>query len=220
MKTLNTLVASIALALCAAAPSAYADPLSSADNAQLQTWLGQGAVTLTDIFSANANSTSVDFHAAADGMGATFSVMSVTSNGVTSLIGGYNPQSWNTSNNYFYAQTTSDRSAFLFNLTSGVRIAERLDNNGVYQTYNAANYGPTFGGGHDIYIDNTLKAGYANSWSYMDQSATLLPGASYQTFSVNSVDVYSITPVPEAQTYAMLLAGLALLSMVARRRSR
>ena len=77
------------------------DLLTAADAAQLEIWLGQGPLTLTNIFDKAASDDSFAFHAAADGKGATFSVIEVV--GMWGgdvfdkpvLIGGYNPQSWN-----------------------------------------------------------------------------------------------------------------------------
>jgi hypothetical protein len=121
-KSLLTVGAMLVVAL-----PAHAASLSASDNAQLQTWLGQGEVTLTGIFSSLPSSTSFEFHAAADGKGATFTVMNVTENGVTKIIGGYNPQSWNSSSGYTIQNDSEERAAFIFNLTDSLKYNQRLD---------------------------------------------------------------------------------------------
>jgi hypothetical protein len=61
------------------------------------------------------------------------------------------------------------RDAFLFNLTNNLKVPELQNgdfNTGQYQTYNAGNYGPTFGGGHDLYSDQGLTSTYSYGYSY------------------------------------------------------
>lgn len=75
-----------------------------------------------------------------------------------------------------------------------------------WQKYNAAGYGPTFGGGHDIYIDSTLAAGYVSAYSYCassfpqgqfnicsgspHQNILSRPGAT--TVSYSSIEVFEV----------------------------
>ena len=92
--------------LTGGASLAQADLLTQADEVQLETWLGQGDVTLTKIFSKQPgdNKSEADFHAAVDHKGPTFTVISIYGNGGgtyesipdldAQIIGGYNPQSW------------------------------------------------------------------------------------------------------------------------------
>ena len=100
--------------------------IDSAGLAQLETWLGEGELTLTNIFTKQSGSTSGDFHAAADGKGRTFSVMRATAegNGKTAIIGGYNPQSWRSPIGrlgpffeYNITTNVNDRTAFICNLS-------------------------------------------------------------------------------------------------------
>jgi WD40 repeat protein len=145
----------------------------AADATQLETWLGQGPLTLTNIFDKAPRLTGVDFHAAADGKGATFSVIEVV--GMYGgdlfdkpvLVGGYNPQSWNSFGDWGFTPLDADRTAFVFNLTQGLKFDQRQDaattNRGVYQTLNSVGYGPTIGGGHDLTVgavDGTLNSGF------------------------------------------------------------
>ena len=168
------------------------DLLTSAYASQLETWLGQGAITLTNIFdhTSGDGKTSVDFHTAADGKGPTISVIKVLngSNGLIydgnvypigeQIIGGYNPQSWNSGSGSFfptpnYTVADSERTAFLFNLTGGVKQDQKLSTQthngidvGTEQTYGSPLWGPIFGGGHDLSVEGSLNLGSAYNISF------------------------------------------------------
>lgn len=190
--------------------------------AQLSTWLGQGDITLTNIFTKDsANSSASAFHAAADGKGATFVLFRGTENGVTATFGGYNPRSWrsnNTWNTYFQG---SSPEGFIFNLTTSILRRELSSN--YLQTYNNVEYGPTFGSGHDIYIDSTLTSGYSYGESYeMDFAGqSILSGAAYNGsgFVISELEVFTVVPdasVPEPSSAFLL--GLGILGLTAVRR--
>jgi hypothetical protein len=130
---------------------------------QLENWLGEGPLALTNIFTKGiTGSNSTDWHNAVNNQGRTFSVFEIVDNNqATLVIGGYNPQSWNSSGGYNFTPNDADRTAFIFNLTTGVVQRQCLSagpincgydfaDYGRYQTYNYTAYGPTFGGGHDI----------------------------------------------------------------------
>ncbi len=211
--------------------------LTAASADQLETWLGQGPTTLTNIFDKAPGNTPDDFHAAADGMGATFSVIEVLGfyNGELRdqpvLIGGYNPQSWSSSSDYNVMPLDADRTAFVFNLTQGLKFDQRKDavttNRGRYQTLNSIAYGPTFGAGHDLTVggvDATLNTGYSYLYSYGGDDAYSRDLARYPTYfdsyvQIGQIEVFTVTPgVPEPETYALMLAGLSLLGVAARRK--
>jgi hypothetical protein len=188
---------------------------------QLAAWLGEGDLTLTGIFShaAGDGKTSLGFHAAADGIGRTFSVLEVTNvNGSAAdlLVGGYNPRSWDSSNSTYFATALADRTAFLFNLSAGTRLAERLDGGGEYHTNNFASLGPDFGGGDDLAVDSSLNAGYANAFSYTPQ---LIGGVRSTSLTYSHLEVFTIAPVPEPSC-ALLLAAAGASTLLCRRRSR
>jgi Calx-beta domain/FG-GAP-like repeat/Bacterial Ig domain/TLD len=179
--------------------------LSQTDLNQLATWLGEGALTLTNIFTKTAvnGMTSADFHTAADGMGRTFSVMEVlaTNGNPHDIIGGYNPLSWNSTNSYNITENDAQRTAFIFNLdTMDMRpqkgTAVDASFYGQYQTYNTPSYGPTFGGGHDIYVNNTLSAGYSYKYSYGTSgfNSPNIVGLAYNGLSMQygTIEVFTI----------------------------
>jgi len=221
VKNLKFIPAGALLTLCAAAPNAYATPLSASDSVQLQTWLGQGKINLTNIFTSGSNSTAHDFHAAADGMGATFTVMNVTQNAITKTIGGYNPKNWNSTSGYNEVDDPTQRIAFLFNLTDSIKYFQGLNSMGRFQTFNSGGYGPIFGGGFDIFVDANLKSGYTALVSYGNNlGASIVDGSHFygQDTRINSIDVYTISAVPEPATYTTMLTGLIIFGFIARRR--
>ncbi len=202
--------------------------LSPGYKTQLETWLGEGRLSLTNIYTKAAGDTSLDFHKASDGKGRTFSIMEATNaSGQTWLVGGYNPQSWNSSGSYNMTPENSQRTAFIFNLSSGVIRSQTprgyaIDTVGAYQTYNGSEYGPVFGYGHDLFVSGNLSTGgYSNMYSYIDPikggfGESLLDGSQYSKPNVTygAMQIFTISVVPEPATYALLLAGLGLLAAV------
>ena len=214
--------------------------LNSASLSQLEGYLGEGQLDITNIFTKQAGSTAADFHTAADGKGRTFSVLHVSGteefqDGSTTqfsnVIGGYNPQSWNSSNSYNFVSDPAQRTAFLFNLTDSTFFKENtaLDptngDTGSQQTYNSGFYGPTFGGGHDLHANFLLNGGYSYAYSYTNNAD--VPGFSlllglggnptfsntgfFQGFNIDDLEVFTIANSPEVSSVP-LPAALPLMS--------
>ncbi|OYO26352.1 PEP_CTERM-anchored TLD domain-containing protein [Janthinobacterium sp. PC23-8] len=239
MQTVVKTISSWALAVAALASGQGAQAattpilLSEQNTAQLSSWLGEGPLSLTPIYTKAAGDTSLDFHAAADGKGRTFSVMEASNKaGQTWLVGGYNPQSWSASAGLHVTMPDSERTAFLFNLTSGLMLPQLKqyfsgDGIGSGQTYNDRDFGPTFGIGHDLYVPRDLTNGgysYLYTYSPAGQPASglsLVDGsANASALTFGALQVYSISAVPQPATAGMLLAGLALLGgLYARKRA-
>lgn len=198
----------------------------------LENWLGQGELDVTNIFTKVDGSTSIDFHAAADLKGATFSLIEISDDTRTEIIGGYNPVSWDKTINGYVISPESERDAFIFNLTTDLKIDQNSEDLGGYQTYNRSDYGPMFGGGSDIRILEDLNIGYANQSSYGDvlpQYETSLTtintsehpyDAQLHSFTVGKLEVFSIasklpvTSVPEPGSLSMVLFGsFAIISL-------
>jgi len=96
------------------------------------------------------------FHSQCNGLGPSVVVLS---NNQGRLFGGYASQGWN-SNNQYYGDTNS----FLFSLTNQHRHSApgQYGSGTPYWNYGNQSYGPTWGGGHDLYIDNAMSSGYCN----------------------------------------------------------
>lgn len=215
--------------------SGGSDLLSAGQANQLGAWLGEGPNTISRIFTKTTGMSSTDFHAAADGRGRTFTVIEVTGSEGTRLIGGYNPQSWASAGGYYLTPGDAQRTGFLFNLTQGFKQDQKKigDNtgseSGLYQTYNDSTYGPTFGGGHDIYVSDSLNGGYAVRTSYglgggtSGQNIYGTTGSSGLT--MGRIEVFTIGPtesasaVPEPGSLLLFLPALGGLALLKRRRS-
>ncbi|CAF1168933.1 unnamed protein product [Adineta ricciae] len=97
---------------------------------------------------------STDFHRLCDNHAPTMTVIQSTN---YYLFGGYANLAWNSSGNYI-----NDPHAFIFTLTNPNSIppTRYLIRGGLeqYGYYDSSSYGPTFGGGHDIYLRNYSNA--------------------------------------------------------------
>lgn len=213
--------------------------LSGGDVTQLETWLGEGPLTLTNIFTKGIDGTnSIDWHNSVDGMGRTFSIIRIVDNlGVEATIGGYNPQSWNSSGGYNRTDNDADRTAFIFNLSTGIvqyqcKKADAItcgdDNdsfngNGRWQTFNDVNSGPTFGNGHDIVVGATLTFGYSFTRSYGDPTGDASDGAdspldtdptTHNWQSITALETFTIAEFTAVSTPdSLALFGLGLLGL-------
>lgn len=214
--------------------------VNNAGLSQLETWLGQGELTLTNIFTKSTGSEGIDFHAAADNRGATFVLMSASrDNGATwKTIGGYNPLSWNSSDRFNQSANPADWTAFIFNLTDSVKKQQT----GRYQTYNDRIEGPIFGDGYDIfvfsdlsYVSSFLGGSYGARCHYLDGSfvindsndcaKSIVDGSVWDwgadnILQIGALEVFTVadftppaTDVPEPGS--LMLMGLGLLGLTA-----
>lgn len=124
------------------------------------------------------------FHEKCDFCGATLTIVRSDKG---KRFGGYTSISWDKGlGNY---NTKGDN--FVFSLDTR-KYYKNIS--GSHHTYHNESYGPTFGGGHDLYISNGCMSNansYTNKSSYDMTSAYELNGGTYQ-FKVLDYEVYSI----------------------------
>jgi hypothetical protein len=228
---MKTIIAALALAsaasLIATSPAAAGDIsggsrlLDEGKHAQLERWLGAGEFNLNNVYTWQAGESSADFHAAADGKGAGFTLLDVSNDaGDSYLVGGYNPQSWNASEGWHETERDWQRTAFLFNFTEPAVYRQILSNyvlpsQGQRQTFNGIDFGPVFGSGPDLFVSDTMDVGLSWQLSYGNPSeegfSIIDRSQGGQTVRIDGMEIFAITPIPEPGRQAMLLGGLGVM---------
>jgi hypothetical protein len=202
--------------------------LDDSRHAQLERWLGQGEFNLNNVYTLRPGDTSVNFHHEADGKGATFTLLEVSNTaGQSFLVGGYNPQSWSSTDGWHETPRDFQRTAFLFNFDTPAVYRQvlsdfELPSQGQRQTFNDILFGPVFGTGPDLFVNDDLTKALSWQLSYgnpANEGISIIDGSTGgQTVSVNALEVFQIAPVPEPASWATLLAGAGLLAMWGRKR--
>jgi len=131
--------------------------LTSVYQSQLATW-GFTPDSLVYKSSSHGLSNSA-FHSRCDSLNGSIVVVK-TENGY--IFGGIATNNWSGSGNY-----KSSTTAFVFNLYGNASAPIKWDITSTsYNMYVASNYGPTFGGGHDLHTNLDSNYMYANAHSY------------------------------------------------------
>lgn len=231
---MKTIIAACALAgvggTAAAGDIIGGSALLDADShAQLERWLGAGEFNLNNVYTLRPGDTSDAFHAGADGKGATFTLLEVTNDdGASFLVGGYNPQGWASDEGWHETQRDWQRTAFLFNMTTPAVYRQVLTDfvlpsQGLRQTYNEAGYGPVFGSGPDLFVNDELTAALSWQLSYgnpANEGYSIIDGSLHgEIVRLDAMEVFAISPVPEPGNVAMLLAGVCILGVAVRKRT-
>ena len=128
------------------------------------------------------------FHQICDGIFPTITVIQDTSG---RKFGGYSTQNWGQSN--AGASYTRAPESFIFNLSNKQKfeLNEQFHKNAVYR-HNS--YGPTFGGGHDLYIPDQFKSNNSscNKNTYNTGNTNLLGINGSTSFIVTYLEVYKV----------------------------
>jgi hypothetical protein len=136
------------------------------------------------------------FHTKCDGKANTITIIL---NKMNYIFGGFASSCWNTKG------FIDDPKAFLFSLRrNGVSYKDKLTiNNFKNALYGHSSYGPTFGGGHDIYINNqsdncigsytNLGHSYSsNGHQYGTGNAQCFLAGNYNQWLVDEIEVFQI----------------------------
>ena len=126
------------------------------------------------------------FHAKCNGVLGTLVVIKA---GINDIFGGYTEADWSGSGQYKY-----DSNAFIFSLVNTYNITVKMSviypHHAIY-AYDS--YGPTFGSGHDFYINSDGSYCYSNlGYAYQLPSFLIYGTTSAQSFLAGS---YSFTPL-------------------------
>jgi hypothetical protein len=133
------------------------------------------------------------FHAKCDQISNTLTV--IKSKQYNFIFGGFTTAQWNQNLNSYI----SDSDAFLFSLVNAYNTPVKMISTYYpqYAIYSDNNYGPTFGGGHDIYLpDNSnIANGYSSIYTYQlpnfvaDRNSFL---AGSYNFLADEIEVYAL----------------------------
>jgi hypothetical protein len=160
------------------------------------------------IYSASRDGFSVSsFHSKCDNYSNTVTIIKTLSN---SVFGGFTSAKWTSNGDWTY-----DPNAFIFSLRrSGNSNKERFNvTQPTYAFYSHSSYGPTFGGGHDIYVSdssNTNENSYSNFGYYYQLPKNITRGstearnylAGSYIWKTTEIEVYQVTPfIPYSVSY-------------------
>ena len=134
----------------------------------LRTWCGPGMFKFKLLYRGTKDGFSSEvFHKKCDEIMPTLTIIKSHNNKV---FGGYSDQSWKSTSNY---KTSNNLWIFSLDAKEKYKLKNENSQQGVYCN---ASYGPTFGGGHDIYVcnnSNTTNSCYSNyGYSYEAKGVT------------------------------------------------
>jgi hypothetical protein len=104
------------------------------------------------------------------------------------IFGGFMPDAWTSKNNYI-----NTKQSWVYSVTAKAKYTMNDPNTyAQYGGYDYYTYGPTYGGGHDIYLatDFTSNSNYCNRHSYNFPDNTTLTGG--YNFQLEEIEVYSL----------------------------
>ncbi|CAF1202195.1 unnamed protein product [Rotaria sordida] len=168
--------------------------LSSEHQLKLNEFYGKEGQIWTLIYKATRDGFSAsDFHRCCDNQDSTITVIQSTEGGY--LFGGYTSVSWRSTEGY----VLDPNNPFLFTLTNphGIPSTKYSNKHSNYSIYAGNNYGPTFGGAHDLYISNNSQTNRNNYFgfphSYNDTTNRgALTFTGDQNFRTNEIEVYRL----------------------------
>jgi len=146
-------------------------------------------ITSEILFRTNIDGDSAsNFHNKCNGKGPTITFIKTS---VGKRIGGFASISWASTGGY-----RADPNAFIFSLDTCQKFVQYRNPN--YAINDSSGYGPTFGGGHDIYISSGCKSNsssYCNcnhTYSFFNSYNMVNSGTQNTSFQVADYEVYLI----------------------------
>ncbi len=164
--------------------------VNSSDGTKLNGWYGNAGQAWQLCYKRSTHGySSYTFHSLCNGKGPTITVVRSIYN---RLFGGYNASSWYNGCGY-----NNNGSNWLFSLTSNTK--HTVYRYPQYATYNCSHYGPTFGGGHDMYMDSSMNYMYTN----LGHTYQCQPGQGYGSSACRNylAGTYSGNYISEVEVY-------------------
>ncbi len=158
----------------------------------LRQWLPKGYNLKTILFSAEKDGfKNATFHEKCNNKGPTLTVV-YANDGY--IFGGFTTKTWTSVGNY-----VADQEAFIFTLTDGKgRAPYKMDFNGTgsyttHSIYDYSSYGPTFGGGHDLYITlDSPTSSYSNLGYTYKTPTGITQGSTGQAYLAGKYNSWTI----------------------------
>ncbi len=143
------------------------------------------------------------FHLKCDGISNTVTIIKTTSN---SVFGGFTSAMWTSNVKHQTRNQKHDANAVIYSLRKeGRQNKQRINvTEPHFAIYNDLLYGPTFGGGHDIYVSDYSNQNY-NSYSNLGFSYRLLNNITFASeakgylagsyyWQTTEIEVYQVSP--------------------------
>ncbi|XOV94855.1 MAG: DUF4493 domain-containing protein [Bacteroidota bacterium] len=143
-----------------------------------------------------------DFHTSCDNIYDLLVVVETTDGHV---FGGYNQVFWDASLSSYSINAVNN---FLFSINNDIKWPHKplfsgYDSNSIYS---AINYGPTFGAGHDLYINNELDGGYTYGYTYFREGTDPALTVGYHgdftgtdgqlgTWTINRMEIWKLNTI-------------------------
>ena len=163
------------------------------NNSYGPTFGGGHNLYLADGCTSNTNkdgSSASTFHYYCDGVSPTVTIVRDTSG---NKFGGYTTSTWNQPGPG--ANYGRDQDAFIFNLSKKIKYLQ-TDKFVVHSIYRHNSYGPTFGGGHCLYLADSCtgnSSSYTNTHSsYKTDNKNLIGNSGSTSFQVSYYEVYHV----------------------------
>jgi hypothetical protein len=148
-------------------PFENSDIITTAQGKQINQWIGNMGQKWERCYQKTVDgSTPADFHNNCDNRGPTVTIIELHNN---RIFGGYTDVSWSTTNAY-----RASYSAFIFSINNDKKYP--LGGNNENAIYDHASYGPTFGTGHDFYVNTSMNLNYVHfPYSYSRNGVDVVP---------------------------------------------